>query len=399
MARSLGFVTKSQTDPMAETRVQDQDVESIAIPLVHAAIESDDVACLVEAARQGLITQGERAGELEAAFSGLYSLSGGSVTSSGTAALHLALRALDIGPGAEVIIPSYTCLAVLHAVLYVGATPVLVDNHLDVPKADFNMDSSEVAARVTTRTGAVIVPHMFGCAADMDGITRLQVPIVEDITLSVGCRFGGRPIGTFGDLVACSLHASKMIAAGEGGILLAREPSLADKVQRINGWADEQAAARWQEPGRFVYEESYNYRMSDIHATLALNQLRKLEAFALRRQEIARRYTQAFRGLPGIVVPEVKGDGSCIFFRYMVSVGNRDVRSVLERFRACGIEAGRGVFPALHHFMQKSSQLFANAERAIGSMVSIPLYPALSDDQVEYIIDSTISVFRETAPG
>jgi perosamine synthetase len=299
---------------------------------------------------------------------------------------------LDIGPGDDVIMPSYTCVAVMNAVVQVGASPILADSRYDVPSMDYNVSAETLAAARTTRTRAVIVPHMFGTAASVGPIKDLGLPVIEDITLSLGATHRARPVGSFGDISVCSFHASKMMACGEGGMLASKDRDLLTKARYLNGWADEQAAMRLSdriEP----YRLRYNFRMSDLGAALGRSQLRKLSTFISRRQALADQYSVRLSSLPGVQVPNA-ADGS-VFFRYLVAVPQNTVVERIRRYAECGIEAGRGVYPGLHRSLAKPAGEYPGAEMAMATLISVPLYPALNDDQVEHILRVSEKVLPE----
>ena len=225
----------------------------------------DDVEAMEIALSCRAISEGAIVRTFEAEFGSYLGVAGAVATNSCTSALVLALTALDIGPGDDVAMPSYTCAAVMNAVVQVGATPRLADNRYDVPSMDYNVSAEMLAAALTPRTRAIIVPHMFGTAARIGPIKDLGLSVIEDITLSLGATHCGRPVGMWGDISVCSFHASKMIACGEGGMLASADRDLLAKARYLNGWADEQAAMRLSdriEP----YRLRYNFRMSDLAA-------------------------------------------------------------------------------------------------------------------------------------
>lgn len=357
-----------------------------AIPLVKGTIERDDLAAVTRIVRRGGLSEGETTRRFERAFARFLSLTGGVATSSGTAALHLALAALEIGAGDEVIFPSYTCTALLHATLYVGATPRLVDNHLNAGGADFNLAPEAVAQVIGPKTKAIIVPHMFGTPADLDGVLALGVPVIEDPTQAVGARYRGRPLGSLGTLAVFSFHASKMLSTGEGGMVLTGNPELLNRIRDLNDYESNLVAMRMvrdESTIRQQYRLRYNYRMTDAQAALGLNQLRKLPAFIASRRAIAGIYNKAFSDCQ-VQLPALGKRDERVFFRYLVQT-KRDIPHLLASFRRAGIEAGRGVYPALHQYLGLPKAAFVNAEAATASLLSIPLYPSLRPGQIARI--------------
>lgn len=364
------------------------------IPLTKPAIGPQDICAMEEAVHSCAITQGDTASSFASVFAGYLGAAGGVPTSSGTSALVLALRTLQVGAGDEVILPTYTCLAVINAVIMAGAKPVLADVCCEPERMDFNL-SPETARRVmTSSTKAIIIPHMFGVPGDIRGLMELGVPVIEDITLSLGAVCDAKPVGAWGPISVCSFHASKMIACGEGGMLTAQTPELYERARMLNGWEAEQVGLRFKEQQPEPYQLRYNYHLSDIAAALGISQFSRLGEFTSRRRSLAKRYTERLKGIDGIITPN-PDDPSNVFFRYIVFLKDCGVIDALKAYADSGIEAGRGVCPALHYHWDARPEDFPNAERALGSVVSIPLYPALTDEEVDYILDRSVEILSK----
>jgi dTDP-4-amino-4,6-dideoxygalactose transaminase len=365
------------------------------IPLTAPYIDDDDIRQMEKAVRAKAVSQGGIAESFESAFADLLGAKGAVAVNSCTSALILALRTLGVGSGDEVILPSYTCLAVLNAVMQTGATPRLVDNNYDTERMDYNISEQAISNAISDKTKAIIVPHMFGVAAEVDRIITLGVPVIEDVTLSLGLMYKGRIVGSFGQLSVCSFHTSKMITTGEGGMLTASTPVLYKRVAYLNGWECEQAAARLKDADNVNYELRYNFHLSDILASLGLSQLAKLKGFITRRRELARLYSERLSRFSRLRLPDPDRQDN-VFFRYLVGLPDGiDVAGVIEEFLNAQIEVGRGVYPSLHNYLRLSADCFPNAERAMRTLLSIPLYPALTDEQVEHILRVSEKVFRE----
>lgn len=364
------------------------------ISLTKAKIDAEDFRVMEEAVRSRAVTQGDVTSAFETRFARQIGAVGGIATNSGTSALILALRTLGVGNGDEVIVPSFTCLAVLHAVVQVGATPVLSDNICDPGRMDYNMTAEQVRRVLTVRTKAIIVPHMFGVPAKIDDLLEIEIPVIEDITLSVGARHKQIPVGSWAALSACSFHASKMIACGEGGMVTASSHELYERARFLNGWESEQVSLRFSRVEPPPYELRYNFRLSDIAAALGLSQLQRLPEFVERRRSLAQLYTERLKSLGNVITPVVDETPN-VFFRYLIFLKNLDVIHVLNAYAKAGIEAGRGVYPALHRHLREDRARFPGAEEAMSALLSIPLYPALTDEEVEYILDCTVDILSE----
>jgi len=192
-------------------------------------LDEEDIDGVTDVLRSGLLVQGKAASSLEKEFASFIGVRHAVAVSSGTAALHLALISLGIGHGSEVIIPSYVCTALLNAVHYVRATAVLVD----IDPYTYNISAEQAEKAISTKTGAIVVPHMFGLPADMDEILSLGVPVIEDCAQSAGARFKGQYTGSLGRISIFSLYATKMLCAGEGGLILSDDPDLIARARDL----------------------------------------------------------------------------------------------------------------------------------------------------------------------
>ncbi|MSS73889.1 MAG: DegT/DnrJ/EryC1/StrS family aminotransferase [Candidatus Latescibacteria bacterium] len=337
------------------------------IPHSRPFLGPEEEAAAVAVIRSGQLSGGERVAAFERGLAARVGMRQAVAVSSGTAALHLALLALGVGAGDEVALPSYVCSALLHAVRYTGAAPLLVD----VDPETFNLDAGDLRRRVTRRTRAVILPHMFGLPADVEAVQGVGLPVIEDCAMGLGAGVGGRPAGGWGDLAVFSFFATKVIACGEGGMVAARDEALAARARDLRTYdGREDAAVR------------FNYKLSDLHAAVGEVQFGRLDAFITRRREIAARYSLALSGASCGLPVQAPGH---IFFRYVVRVRG-DVEGVIAAFERAGVAARRPVFCPLHRSLGMSQEAFPGAEAAQGSALSLPLYPALSEEEVETVI-------------
>ena len=288
--------------------------------------------------------------------------------SSGTAALHLALLALGVRPGDRVAMPSYVCTALVHATALVGAEPLLVD----VDPTTFNLDPDDLRRRLRRRTKAVIVPHMFGLPARIRDIQSRGVPVIEDCALALGARCGKKPVGSVGALAIASFYATKVIATGEGGMVLGDRDRLIEKVRDSRSY-----------DGRPRHGRRFNYKMTDLQAALGRVQLRRLSKFLARRRRLASLYVREWRDGPWDL-PSLE-DGHT-FYRFVVRPHSR-TGHLLDELDRRGIEARRPVFRPLHRYLGLSG--FPGADEAYRRAVSIPLYPALRTPEVQRVVRAT----------
>jgi perosamine synthetase len=319
--------------------------------------------------------------------------------SSGTAALHLGLDLLGLKPGDEVLVPTLTFVATAQAVMMTGATPVFCD----VDASTFNLDVKDAAARVTRRTKAIIPVHYGGTACDMDAIGRLaaeaHLTIVEDAAHAFGSTYQGRKIGTLSDVTCFSFDPVKNITCGEGGAIVTNDQDLAAKAasRRVLGitrdaWSRLETAQPWSYD---VDGPGFRYHMNNLNAAIGLEQLRRFEAFRTRRQVIARRYDEAFAGVPGLLRREQHLPETCPFF-YVVRVvgGRRD--ALMDHLKEGGIMTGVHYIPNhLHRAFAHLRTSLPTAERLIQEILTLPLFYEMTDEQVELVI----AAVRRFFPG
>ncbi|MDP3883022.1 MAG: DegT/DnrJ/EryC1/StrS family aminotransferase [Candidatus Staskawiczbacteria bacterium] len=298
---------------------------------------------------------------------------------SGTTALHLALMALNVKEGDEVMCPSYVSVALLHAINYLKAEPKLTDCNFNVEKGDFSMSFSDTKKKISKNTKVIIVPHMFGYPAEIDKIINLKIPVIEDATLSLGGAFGGKKIGTFGEISLFSFHYSKMITTGEGGILLTDSREL---FERMKFFADKEATVISQRLDENPdYHVQYNYQMNGLGALLGQSQINQIDEFVRKRKNIAQIYTKHLKELTE--VPVFFKDN--IFWRYIIGT-KKDSQELIKEGLKYGIEFGRGVYPPLHKYLKISDELFPNTKKTISTVMAVPIYPSLNKDEINYVI-------------
>jgi dTDP-4-amino-4,6-dideoxygalactose transaminase len=300
-------------------------------------------------------------------------LTGGVAVSSGTAALEVALRTLGIGPGDEVILPSYVCAAPWLAIQRVGAMPRLVDIELDT----FNIDPSAVRQALTSKTKALLVPHLFGLPADLTALERLGIPIIEDCAQTLGAREQGRPVGSVGVLTVCSFYATKLLCTGEGGMVLSRDKSLLERARMLREY-DEAPS---------LQSAATNAKMTDLQAAIGLAQLNRLTFFLERRSWLADEYRATLNGI-GLRQPIVPPGRTHVYYRFVVRIPDlRDqvdgVSNWIARFERHGVQCRKPVFRSLHRYLELDG--FSASEEAERTALSIPLFPSLTDEDVAQV--------------
>ena len=350
------------SEPAAGVRLGHPDLGEAELAEVAAVLES------------GQLTMGPKVEEFEALLAHAAATKHAVAVSSGTAALHLAVLALGLGDGDEVLVPAYTFPATANVVALAGARPVLVD----VDPVTMNMDPADAARRVTRRTKAVLAVHLFGRPARLEDLPDL--PVLEDAAGALGAEHRGRPCGGLG-LVGCfSFHPRKIVTTGEGGAVTTNDESLAERVRslRHHGWSPSHA-----------YEDmpqgAYNYRLSDVLAALGIPQLRRLDELLAARERIAAGYAERLAALP-VTLPRADDGDRHGWQAYVVQVDGRD--AVLEALRAQGIQCQIGTY-ALHRLGAYRDQgSFPGAEAAYERALALPLHNRLSEAEIDRVAEA-----------
>ncbi len=338
-------------------------------------VGSDELQALTAVVGSGQLAQGPRVEEFEQGMAALLGVAGGVAVSSGTAALEVALQALGVVPGDEVILPSYVCAAPWLAVVRVGAQPKIVDIELD----SYAIDPVAVKKALSVRTSAIIVPHLFGLPADLTGLQSLGVPLIEDCAQTLGAMEAGRQVGTVGAVTVCSFYATKLLCTGEGGMVLSRDQSLLERARALREYDEEPV----------LDDRAFNYKMTDLQAALGISQLRRFPAFLERRSEIAAAYRTAFSssrlGLP--VIPTGR---SHVFYRFVVRLPRAagSVASVVARLEQRGVQCRCPVFRPLHRYRDLAG--YPVAEGAAAQALSLPIYPSMTDEEVSRTIQAVV---------
>jgi dTDP-4-amino-4,6-dideoxygalactose transaminase len=339
--------------------------------------ELAEIASVLET---GILTMGPKVAELEAELVAACGVEHAVVVSSGTAALHLAVLALGIGPGDEVLVPAYTFPATANVVALAGARPVLVD----VDPATFNLDPERASAAATPRTKAVMAVHLFGRPARLEELPEL--PILEDAAGALGAERRGRRCGGLGAAGCLSFHPRKIVTTGEGGAVTTHDAAIAERVRELrhHGWrgADMPAAG-------------LNYRLSDVLCALGIPQVRRLDALLRERERVAAGYAERLAGL-AIDLPGADDGDRHGWQAYVVRIDRRD--EVLAALRERGVEAQIGTY-ALHRLGAYREQgAFPGADDAYERALALPFHTRLTDSDLDRVAEALIEVSRERAP-
>ena len=356
-----------------------------------------------EALISGWMTQGPKVAEFERAFAERHHLSHALATTSCTTALHLILAGMGLGPGDEVIVPAFTWVATANVVLYCGATPVFAD----VDRDTNNIDPADLARKITSRTKAVIVVHLFGLCADMDAIRRIVPPgvkIIEDAACAAGASYNGTPAGALGDAAAFSFHPRKSITTGEGGMITTNDRALADRMTMLrNHGASISEEQRHAGPKPYLLPDfsvlGFNYRMTDLQASVGLVQLAKLDRFIGERQQMAEHYRDRLQRVAWLRMPDF-GNGGHAWQAFVTYVDPESApmprNDLMERLQAAGISTRPGTHAVhmLGYYRERfdlSPEDCPAARDCDANTIAIPLHNRMSEGDCNYVIDTICS--------
>ena len=350
------------------------------IPIAKPLIGDEEKQAVLQVLESGMLAQGPVVEAFERAFADLCGVDHAIATSSGTTALHVALLVHGIGPGDEVITTPFTFIATANAILYVGARPVFVD----IDPVTFNLDPSLVEAAITPQTKAILPVHLFGLPADMGPILdiaeRHGLSVIEDACQAHGATYDGKCVGSFGT-GSFSFYPTKNMTSAEGGMITTDDAALAVRCREVRQHGMRQ---------RYYHDIlGYNFRMTDVHAAIGLAQLRKLKAFNQARQENA---AYLSRYLRGVAIPVTPAGRTHVYHQYTVRVPHSQRDIVLDGLHAQGV-GGAVYYPVpvhrqrIYHDLGYDDRL-PNAERAAQEVLSLPVHPALTGDDLQRMVNA-----------
>ncbi len=369
------------------------------IPYGRQSVDKDDIAAVADVMRSNWLTTGPKIPEFEKAVADYCGAVHGVAVSSGTAALHAAMHAIDIGPGDEVIVPAMTFAATANCVVYQGGTPVFADVEADT----LRLDPANVLQKITPRTKAIIAMDYAGQSCDYDSLREIArrhgLFLVADACHALGAEYKGHKTGTLADLTVFSFHPVKHITTGEGGMIITDHADFASRMRIFRNHGITTDHRQREATGAWQYEMAelgYNYRITDIQCALGISQLKKLPNWIKRRQEVAASYDQAFSGTD--IHPLVRrGQLSHAYHLYVVRVANRD--RVFEKMRAAGIGVNVHYLPVyLHPYYRQNYDIADNlclaAEKAYKIILSLPLYPGMRERDVSRVVSTLNEALR-----
>ncbi len=373
----------------------------MCIPFSRPSIGEEEIAEVVDCLRSGWVTTGPRTAQFEKDFAARVQAPHALAVTSATAGLHLAMLALALQPGDEVITTPLTWPATVNAIVLAGATPVLVD----IEPKTLNLDPRLVGAALSPRTRAIVPVHFAGQPCDMDALTAIARPrrlrIVDDAAHALGAEYRGRPIGSLGDAAVFSFHPIKNITTGEGGMVTTADDDLARRVRLLRFHGVERDAwkayGRTQLPLYDVTAPGLKYNLTDIQSAIGIHQLRKLAALNAERERLARRYDAALAGMPALrPLGRVAYPHRHAHHLYVVRLALERMRVDRNTFMAAVMDAGIGLglhFTAVHELTYYRDRLgdrraaLPVATDASQRIFSLPLFPGLSDAEQDRVIE------------
>lgn len=379
-------------------------VRTTLLPYNRQWIEEDDVRAVGDALRSDWLTTGPVVQEFERAFAAFTGSAEAVAVSSGTAALHAAMRALDVGPGDEVIVPTMTFAATANAIVLQGGTPVFVDSTQDT----LLINPTDVERTMTPKTKAIIAVDYAGQPCDYEVLRKIagknDLPLVADACHALGGSYHGTPVGSLADLSTFSFHAVKPLTTGEGGMITTDSPSSAATMRRWRNHGITSDHRERQERGSWFYEMTtlgQNARLTDFQCALGLRQLQKVPQWTLRRQEIARQYNEAFRNNDALSPLTTRSSLSHAYHLYVVRLHSEALTvnrsTVFRALRAENIGVNVHYIPVhLHPFYRERFHtrpgMCPTAEEAYEHLLTLPLFAAMTDDDVQDVIAAVAKV-------
>jgi perosamine synthetase len=379
------------------------------IPFHLPSIGEEEIAAVERVLRSGWLTTGPVAHEFEKEFAQYIGCKHALAVNSGTSALQLALDAIGLKGGDEVLVPTYTFTATAEVVTYFGAKPVLCDSLA----GGFNIDPDDAEKRITSRTKAIIPVHIGGEPCAMDAIQSLAVrhnlQVIEDAAHALPASFGGQRVGTMSEFTAFSFYATKTITTGEGGMLTTNDDAYAARaaLMRLHGIGKD-AWKRYSRAGSWKYqvmEAGYKCNLPDILAAVGLAQLRRCDSFLAKRRALVERYRSKLERLEEVELPSAGPAGSehawhlfIVRTRPGILEINRD--EFIEQLTEAGVGTSVHFIPLHRHpFYQEKygvrPEWFPNAENAYSRCISLPLYPDLAEKDADYVAQTVINIVRK----
>jgi perosamine synthetase len=374
------------------------------IPIAKPYLTKKEAKAAYETILSGWITQGPRVAEFEQKFAAYTGAKYAVAVSNCTTALHLAMIVSDVGPGDEVICPSMSYIATANCIKYVGAKPVFAE----INPANYNLDITDVAKKITAKTKAILLVHQIGMPADINAFKELAVKhnlrLIEDAACAAGSSYKGSKIGSHSELVCFSFHPRKVISTGDGGMITTSNESYYNRLKLLRQHGMSVNDLTRHESSKIIFEEhlevGYNYRLTDIQASVGIQQLEKIEWIVGKRRKIASRYHKAFKGIGCIQLPlEKKGYFSnyqsySIYLKDDCPLSRNDV---MQKMLDAGISTRRGIMTTHRETAYKEECAGLSlpvSEKACDRSIILPLYVPMKDEDIDKVIVTFSSILK-----
>ncbi|MEM0488760.1 MAG: DegT/DnrJ/EryC1/StrS family aminotransferase [Candidatus Bathyarchaeia archaeon] len=359
------------------------------IPMSAPDISENDVQAVAEVVQSGRLALGPKTEEFERLISDYVGVKYAVAVSSGTAALHLIVRALGIGPGDEVLVPSFTFVASANAILYEGARPIFVDIEPDT----YNLDPEDLQRKITPRSKAIMVVDVFGHPAEWDEILRIaekhNLRVIDDSCEALGAEYKGKKLGQFGDAAAFAFYPNKQITTGEGGVIVTADLEIAKLCRSMRNQGRGEMGA-WLEHERL----GYNYRMTEMSAALGISQLRRIDALLAKRERVAMLYTQRLSCLDFVRPPVVRPYVRMSWFVYVVTLKEGLHRKpIMAAMARMGIPT-RGYFEPVHlqpyirEMLGTKEGMLPVTESIAQRTIALPFHGNLSEAEIDQVVEA-----------
>jgi len=382
------------------------------LPFHTPDIGEEEIQSVVETLRSGWLTTGSKVKQLEENFAAYTGAPYAVAVNSGTAALHLALEAIAIKPGDEVIVPTMTFTATAEVVLYLNARPVLVDCEPDT----LNIDPAQIESKITSKTRAIIPVHMGGHPCNMERILDLarayNLRVIEDAAHALPAHYGNKMVGTIGDITCFSFYVTKTITTGEGGMATTANPEWSERMRMMSlHGISKDAWKRYSKDGSWYYEvlsPGYKYNLTDIAAAIGIEQLKKCERFREARRRIAETYDKSFAEVPEITTPVIQDDVRHAWHLYIIQLNLErlgiDRNAFITALNEAGIGTSVHFIPLhLHPYYRRvfgyQPKDFPNASDAFARIISLPIFPTMGRMDVQRVISAVKEIALRNRAG
>ncbi|MDP9264747.1 MAG: DegT/DnrJ/EryC1/StrS family aminotransferase [Chloroflexota bacterium] len=372
--------------------------KKLSVPITKPSLGDEEARAPFDSIKSGWVTQGPKVAEFEKAVASYCGAKNGIATTSCTTGLHLALASIGVGPGDDVIVPSFTFIASANAILYTGAKAVFAE----VDPRTYNIDPGDIEHRITKRTKAIMPVDQIGLSCDIDAVNdigkRHGIDVVEDAAPAIGATYKGRKVGSNAHGTVFSFHPRKVITTGEGGMITTDDDALADRARKLRAHGMSVSDLDRHRADRVIIEEynelGFNYRMTDIQASIGLVQLRRLDELLEARVRRAERYNRELLEIRGIEIPFVPPYAEHTYQSYCVRLTSEcrlDREELMTNLLQRGIATRRGVM-ASHlektYIDRNGPQILSVTEEATRVTMLIPLYASMTDEEQSHVIDS-----------